>query len=173
MTASFTTPTPVDFAAKLNRLLRSLGAPQDDSTAHALLTLAAALRPAEDDPITPAIAFQMKASGLTYWQFRRVVTHVVVNLEQSPRVADLAALVRLSASQFFRCCKVSIGLTPTTYILPQRIARSQQLLLETHDTIVDVALACGFADQAHFSSRFRNVVGKSPSRWRKQHRMEM
>ena len=57
--------------------------------------------------------------------------------------------------------------------LHQRIARSKQMLSETEFAIADIALACGFADQAHFSSRFGSAVGKSPNRWRKLHRIEM
>ena len=173
MTVLFATPIQGHLAAKLNRLLQSHGQPQDDSSAHALITMAAALLPAENDLMTAEIDFQATAGGLAHWQFRRVASHVAANLEQPLRVSDLATLVRLSESQFFRSFKVSVGLTPTTYILRQRISRSKQLLLETHDSIVDVALSCGFADQAHFSSRFRNVVGESPNRWRKLHRMEM
>jgi AraC-like DNA-binding protein len=37
----------------------------------------------------------------------------------------------------------------------------------------EIALACGMADQPHFSNVFRRMTGETPSRWRTEHRHSM
>ena len=45
-----------------------------------------------------------------------------------------------------------------------------KLMLETDDSLSEIALATGFSDQAHFSNRFRRAAGTTPAQWRKAHR---
>ena len=158
---------------RLNRLLETADPLRDDQTARTFITMAAALLPSDDDRSEAEVVYKPASNGLAYWQFRRVVEYVDANIDVPLRIPELAAMVRLSASQFVRCFKVSAGLTPSAYILNQRIARSKQMLSETELVIAEIALACGFADQAHFSSRFRSVVGESPNRWRKLYRADV
>ena len=158
---------------RLNHLLETVDPLRDDQTARTFITMAAAMLPLDDDRSDAPMSYKSASNGLAYWQFRRVVEHVGANIDMPLRIPELAALVRLSTSQFVRCFKVSSGLTPSAYILNQRIARSKQMLSETESAISEIALACGFADQAHFSSRFRSVVGETPNRWRKLHHTEM
>jgi AraC family transcriptional regulator len=58
------------------------------------------------------------------------------------------------------------GVTVCHYIRRRRIERSQQLMLQSKDGLSQIALVCGFADQAHYCRVFRNVVGLSPNMWR-------
>ena len=44
---------------------------------------------------------------------------------------------------------------------------AQRALLETNDSLAEVALASGFADQSHFTRAFRTITGASPGAWRK------
>jgi AraC family transcriptional regulator len=56
---------------------------------------------------------------------------------------------------------------PHRYVLKMRVARAAQLLRsEPQRALADVALAVGFASQAHFSSAFKAHVGKTPAAWR-------
>jgi AraC-like DNA-binding protein len=53
------------------------------------------------------------------------------------------------------------------YVVVRRVERAKTIIRETKEPLAEVALACGFADQAHLNRRFRDVVGVSPGRWRR------
>lgn len=58
------------------------------------------------------------------------------------------------------------GCTLSEYVRRARVARAQELLRHTVLRISDIALACGFADQSHFTTAFRRVTGVPPGRYR-------
>jgi AraC-like DNA-binding protein len=55
-----------------------------------------------------------------------------------------------------------LGLTPYAYLTQVRIAKSRQLLV-LGEPIAQVALDVGFADQAHFTKRFKQLTGTTPA----------
>jgi len=106
--------------------------------------------------------------GLAPWQAKRLIAHIEGKLDSRIRVTDLADLVRLSESHFFRAFRKTFGESPLTYILKRRIRRAQQLMLTSRPRLSQVALECGMCDQAHLSRAFRRIVGISPNAWRRQ-----
>jgi AraC family transcriptional regulator len=106
--------------------------------------------------------------GLAPWQAKRLRSHIEDKLDSSIRATDLAGLVQLSTSHFFRAFRKTFGESPVTYIMKRRIRRAQQLMLTSRLRLAQVALECGMADQAHFSRVFRRIVGTNPDTWRRQ-----
>ncbi len=53
------------------------------------------------------------------------------------------------------------------YVVVRRVERAKAMISGTREPLAEVALACGFADQAHLNRRFRDIVGISPGRWRR------
>jgi AraC family transcriptional regulator len=105
--------------------------------------------------------------GLAPWQIRRLNALVESHLAETIRCTDLAAAVRLSISHFTRMFAYSFGVSPHAYIVERRIAHAKYLI-ETADTpLCEIALACGFANQSHFSRAFRRVSGQTPNSWRR------
>lgn len=56
------------------------------------------------------------------------------------------------------------GTSPYRYVLMRRLERARDMLGDGHAS-VDVAAACGFADQSHFTRQFRNAFGVTPRKW--------
>jgi AraC family transcriptional regulator len=108
-------------------------------------------------------------AGLAPWQLARVRRHVERHLDSRLTNADLAALVRLNEDHFARAFKVSVGRPPHAYVLERRVERATSLLLGGHLPLSQIAVAAGFADQAHLSRRFRETVGASPGSWQRQY----
>lgn len=59
-----------------------------------------------------------------------------------------------------------MGISPHQYLLQQRIERAKQLLKQTDQSVVDIALACGFNSHSHLSKQFRQVTGVTPKAYR-------
>ena len=108
------------------------------------------------------------ARGLAPWQKRKVMEFVDTSLESTIRLRDCARQVRLSASYFSHAFKATFGMTMCHYIRRRRIERAQKLMLLSQEPLSQIALACGFADQAHYCRVFRDVVGLSPNAWRRK-----
>jgi AraC family transcriptional regulator len=106
--------------------------------------------------------------GLAAWQVKRVKCYIEDKLDSTIRAMDLAGLVRLSTSYFFRAFRKTFGDTPVAYITKRRMLRAQELMSKSPVSLSQVALECGMCDQAHFSRTFRRIVGISPTVWRRQ-----
>jgi AraC-like DNA-binding protein len=90
------------------------------------------------------------------------------HLERPLQVQQLAQQVSLSVSHFCRAFKDSFGTTPHIHIIRLRLDRAKQLMLATQDPLSEIALRCGFADQAHLSKLFRRWMGETPNAWRRR-----
>jgi AraC family transcriptional regulator len=132
----------------------------------ALAHAARALPPARAS-LTPA------RGGLAPWQVLRVKTHVDAHLDSTLRARDLAAMVRLSTGHFCRAFKRSLGVAPIAYIAGPRVASAQALMLATNEPLSQIAIACGFYDQAHLTRLFRRHAGTTPHDWRRHHRNDV
>jgi len=78
-------------------------------------------------------------------------------------LADLAQIAGLSRFHFHRLFTATYGLTPAAYLSARRIERAQDLLRTTNLTVTEVCYAVGFSSLGSFSSRFRELVGETPS----------
>jgi len=105
--------------------------------------------------------------GLASWQVRRVTTYIEQHLDTPLVTEELATVARLSTGHFCRAFKASMGETPHSYIIRQRLRRAQTLMLRTRDTLSQIACACGLTDQAHLTRLFRRVIGTTPMSWRR------
>jgi AraC family transcriptional regulator len=108
--------------------------------------------------------------GLASWQARRTLAHIEANLASRLEIDALAHGVGLSRSHFSRVFKHTVGLSPMEYVAVRRLERAKAMISATREPLADVALVCGFADQAHLSRRFRDLMGMSPGRWRRSNR---
>ncbi len=90
------------------------------------------------------------------------------HLDANIRVADLAAPCGLSSSYFVQAFKKSTGMTPHRWLMQRRVEKAKELLRNSETPAADVALACGFANQSHFTRVFSSVVGCPPGEWRRR-----
>lgn len=108
--------------------------------------------------------------GLTGRTIRLVSDFVDAHLGRDLSVEKLAYIAGLSEAHFARAFKQTTGLSPHRFIVERRLEQGKRLLADTEDPIAEIALACGFADQAHFSRQFSAAFGLAPSALRKQFR---
>lgn len=104
----------------------------------------------------------------------RVPTALLVHLRRARDLADrqyaepldlpaLAAAAGVSKYHFLRSFAAEYGQTPAQYLCHRRIERAQDLLRATNLTVTEICHLVGFSSLGSFSSRFRELVGTSPS----------
>lgn len=107
---------------------------------------------------------------------RRAPADVLTHLRRARDLADreyaaeldldrLAGAAGLSRYHFLRLFRATYGLTPAQYVSARRIERAQDLLRVTGLSVTEVCHAVGFTSLGSFSSRFRAVVGETPSQF--------
>jgi AraC family transcriptional regulator len=109
---------------------------------------------------------------LLAWQVRKVLTYIDSHITDRVLVADLSALVRCSEAHFSRLFKRTFGESPYAFVVKRRVELAARRMLDTEISLSDVALSCGFTDQAHLTNHFRHVMQYTPSAWRRAHRIQ-
>jgi AraC family transcriptional regulator len=125
--------------------------------------------PQESTAVAAPFQCAVRPGGLAGWQAKRALNYIEENLGSTLRVGEVARLVGLSSSHFFRAFKVSLGVSPGRYVAHMRVERAKLMLISTRKSVCDISADCGFADQAHLSRHFRRVVSMPPSVWRRVH----
>ncbi|HEY0342740.1 MAG TPA: AraC family transcriptional regulator, partial [Steroidobacteraceae bacterium] len=100
-------------------------------------------------PSVPTLPRTDGTAALLSWQATRVQQHIEKHLARAIRVSDLSALVFRTEAHFSRAFKQSFGLSPHAYVVRRRIELASQLMMENGAPLSEIALTCGFSDQAH------------------------
>lgn len=100
---------------------------------------------------------------------RRARDHADRNFDQSLSLAQLAAVAGISKYHFHRLFTATYGITPAEHLSQRRIERAQDLLRASNLTVTEVCVAVGFSSLGSFSSRFRELVGESPTQFRRRY----
>lgn len=100
---------------------------------------------------------------------RRARDHADRNYAEPLDLDQLAAVALLSKYHFHRLFTATYGLTPAAYLSERRIERAQDLLRATNLTVTEVCHAVGFTSLGSFSSRFRDVVGETPTEFQRRY----
>jgi AraC family transcriptional regulator len=101
-------------------------------------------------------------------QARLLSEFVDASLAQDLSIGDLANLTRMSASHFARRFRNTFEMPVHRYVLHRRVERAIRLLSLDNQSIAEVALECGFANQSHFTEAFRRIIGTTPHRYRRR-----
>ena len=102
------------------------------------------------------------------WQVRRVCAYIDARFGTRIRVCDLSAITKRNTRHFARAFKQTFGETPRAYLVRRRVELASQMILRSDAPLSEVALTCGFSDQAHLSKRFRQYIGHTPGAWRRK-----
>lgn len=105
---------------------------------------------------------------LAPWQVHLAMQVMRRSIGSAISVAHVASLCRLSLSHFVRAFTNTVGIAPYAWFVQQRISQAKHLLSSTALPLAQIALECGFSDQAHFTKGFAKSTGLTPARWRRQ-----
>jgi AraC-like DNA-binding protein len=100
---------------------------------------------------------------------RRARDHADRSYASQLTLEELARVAGMSKYHFLRQFKSTYRVTPMEYVSQRRIERAQDLLRATNLTVTEVCFAVGFSSLGSFSSRFRDLVGESPSEFQRRY----
>lgn len=97
------------------------------------------------------------------------VAFIKENYMQPITLTELAQTAHLSISALERRFTKHLGQTPKQFINEVRLENARRLLIETNESIANIAQETGFNDHSYFSRQFQRLFGKSPSQFRREH----
>jgi transcriptional regulator GlxA family with amidase domain len=105
------------------------------------------------------------ANGVTFLppKLETIIELMESNLEEPLSLSELSDYTSLSRRQVERLFARYLNTSPSKYYLELRLNKGRQLLLRTNYTVSEVALACGFVNNTHFSHSFKTHFGASPT----------
>ena len=104
--------------------------------------------------------------GVRHPKLSTVIQMMEENIEEPVSPSVLASDVGMSTRQLERLFRRYLNRSPKRYYMEIRLARARNLLMQTDMSVINVALACGFASPSHFSKCYRAHFGTTPYRER-------
>lgn len=124
-----------------------------------------AIRTAED---TQRLSIPTRI-GVRHPKLSRVIQVMEQAIEEPISPATLAKDVGMSTRQLERLFRRYLSRSPKRYYMELRLQRARNLLMQTDMSVINVALACGFASPSHFSKCYRSHYNTTPYRERGSH----
>ncbi len=115
------------------------------------------------------IARTSPCGKLQYRLLQGVLERMKADLAADLDLNTLAAESGYSRSHFLRTFRAAMGCSPHQWLTRLRGERAKTMLRENSMSLIDIALDCGFSSHAHFSNTFRQIVGVTPSEYRRTH----
>jgi AraC family transcriptional regulator len=101
----------------------------------------------------------------------RALTYVQANLDSDVSLERLAAAANCSPPYFTRCFNKMMAETPKQYTSRLRLEKAALRLVLLDESILNIALDCGFSDHETFSRAFRRHFGGAPKGFRASGRL--
>ncbi len=121
-----------------------------------------------DNPIMDGRYAKDRARGATFATVQPLLAYAAVSLDDDVSLTALAGKAGLSAFHLHRIFSAAIGETPKQLTMRLRLAHAAATLLVTDDSVLSVALSCGFQSHEVFIRAFRRAFGMTPSSYRRR-----
>ncbi len=107
--------------------------------------------------------------GVRHPKLGAVIRMMEQNIEDPISPSQLAEDVGMSTRQLERLFRRYLNRSPKRYYMELRLGKARNLLMQTDMSVINVALACGFASPSHFSKCYRAHYDTTPYRERGTH----
>ncbi len=105
-------------------------------------------------------------------RIRTMMGYIQEHYMEELTIGAIAASALISPSECLRCFHNTLGMTPIQYTKYYRIQRAAALLQSSDKKIAEIGEICGFQEMSYFARSFREILGVTPSEYRKKHRKE-
>ena len=97
-----------------------------------------------------------------------IFKHINNNFKNHISLEEMADKVSMTVPSFCRYFKKATGKTFTKLVNEYRVVHATKLLLEKQSSITDICFECGFNNFSHFNKLFKEITGKSASKYRSE-----
>lgn len=150
--------------AALREVLVDLDQPLEGLAAdHVTATLAEALLANDPGARTTGYGRPVRAAYRDLECARQFLDAHAAQAVTSNELERVSGLDRFTLARQFRTL---FGTSPYNYLVMRRLERARALMA-AGDSLADVAVAAGFADQSHFTRQFKRSYGLTPGHWRR------
>lgn len=104
------------------------------------------------------------------WKVEKAYEYMEKNITNPCSIVKLADKLESSERDLSRAFLKHAGENPQSVWRKMRLYHGRWLLLNSHQTITQIAMETGFADSSHFNRWFKTINGVSPNEFRKQHK---
>jgi AraC-like DNA-binding protein len=161
-------PAPIDPAThllmELGKTVSFAGRPETDIENYFYLTLGLALLTGH----ALSVQASLRAARPGEQALSRAKQFVLREFGRDLSLEDLAAAANVSKPQLLKLFRNFIGASPIQYLYEQRLCAAAEKLAHTGLLIKAIARECGFANEFHFSRKFKKAYGKNPRAWRRE-----
>lgn len=107
--------------------------------------------------------------GVRHPKLSAVIKLMEENIEEPISPSILSRDIGMSTRQLERLFRRYLNRSPKRYYMELRLQKARNLLMQTDMSVINVALACGFASPSHFSKCYRSHYSTTPYRERGAH----
>lgn len=133
-----------------------------------LLDVLNALAKSKDYIILNSDGFTFETEPQDSTKIDKIFKHVNSNFQNHISLDEIADIVSMTVPAFCRYFKKVTGKTFTKLVNEYRVVHATKLLTESQMSITDISYECGFNNFSHFNKIFKEITGKSASKYRSE-----
>lgn len=100
-------------------------------------------------------------------RFENILNYIDSHISEDISTATLSSIFGYDQSYFCRKFKLLTGMSVMKYIQITRLENAKKMLLKSKYSIKQIAITCGYSNNAYFTSRFKEMYGITPIQMRK------
>ena len=116
----------------------------------------------------PQAHFYANLADIKDERVRQAAHYIEQRMDSLPTLDAIARYVGLGRRQLTRAFQQALGISPMEFQRSLRVEYGSWLLVNSHSSITQIAMDCGFSDGAHFSREFRARFGVCPRQYQQQ-----
>lgn len=100
-------------------------------------------------------------------QYKEIIAYMNRHFCENIKMYDVASHFGYSVEYFSRSFKKYMGVNFKSYLTQMKVHYGKSLLTETEESILKIALTCGFSDEKAFIREFKKIFHQTPLKYRK------